>query len=103
MGSQKGALLNVGDIKKYSTELTYCDLILLYKEYKTKNGNLPTTDDCREENNLPDANIVRRILKNENVLYADFLYDLGKRKNNRRNVCDYNTYVNRFIEISKNK
>ena len=103
MGSQKGALLNVGDVKKYSTELTYCDLILLYKEYKTKNGNLPTTDDCREENNLPDANIVRRILKNENVLYADFLYDLGKRKNNRRNVCDYNTYVNRFIEISKNK
>ena len=103
MGSQKGILLNVGDIKKYSTELTYNDLMLLYKEYKIKNGNLPTTDDCREENNLPDANIVRRILKKESILYADFLYELGKRKNNRRNVCDYNTYVDRFIEISKNK
>ena len=33
MGSQKGVLLNVGDIKKYSTELTYNDLMLLYKEY----------------------------------------------------------------------
>ena len=103
MGSQKGILLKVGDIKKYSTELTYNDLMLLYKEYKIKNGNLPTTDDCREENNLPDANIVKRILKKESVLYADFLYELGKRKNNRRNVCDYNTYVDRFIEISKNK
>lgn len=103
MGSQKGVLLNVGNIQKYSTELNYSDLTLLYKDYERKNGVLPTTDDCIEENNLPDANIVKRILKNENVLYADFLYDLGKRKNNRRNVCDYNIYVDRFIRISKDK
>ena len=34
MGSQKGILLKVGDIKKYSTELTYNDLMLLHKADK---------------------------------------------------------------------
>lgn len=47
MGSQKGVLLNVGNTQKYSTELNYSDLVLLYKKYEKENGVLPTTDDCR--------------------------------------------------------
>ena len=96
----KAVLLNVNGVKKLTTEITYEDLIWLYKDFKKRNGRLPLTSEGLAKNNLPQQRIIKRILEVNNITYNDFMLSLGKVNHVRADVKNYDTYIKRFREVS---
>ena len=83
-------------------ELTYSDLIWLFREYINKTGAVPTQKECTTQNNLPHGRIIKHILNEANVTYNDFLNQFGKVKHVRTESKDYDLYLKRYKEVSLN-
>lgn len=66
--------LRVNDRDVKSTEVTYDDLITLYKQYIEKYGKVPTFDKCDSKHNMPQGRIITRVIKENNITYNDFLF-----------------------------
>jgi len=84
---------------KSLSDLTYEEVILLYKEFKEKSGKLPTIGELRIENNLPNYMNLKRILKENNINIEDFYIEVGS-KHYKSKIENYNLYIERFKEIS---
>ena len=94
--------LDVDGKKVLITEITYNDLIVLYKKFIDKNNRTPTLSECTSKNNLPQRKIINKILKDCNITYNDFLLQFGKVARVRTtDVHNYDNYVKRFIDICK--
>lgn len=95
--------LNVGNRKVLTTTVTYDDLIVLYKQYIEKYGEVPTFSSCDSKHNMPQGRIIKRIVENQGITYNDFLLQFGKVSHVRTESKDYDIYVKRFREVSDQK
>lgn len=95
-----GVRLKIGDNEKLSTKITYEDLIVLYKQFIYRYGEVPVYSKCDLRHNMPQGRIVNRILKENNITYNDFLLQFGKVSHVRTESMDYDIYVQRYKEIS---
>lgn len=74
----KAVYLDVGNRKVLATKITYNDLIILYKQYIEKYSSVPMLTQCSSKYNLPQAGIVKSVVKNEGISYNEFLLQFGK-------------------------
>lgn len=96
----KSVLLDVNGIKKSTTNITYDDLVWLYKSFEKTHGRLPKTSEGLAKNNLPQQRIIMRVLEENNVTYNDFMLSLGKVSHVRADVKNYTAYVERYKQVS---
>lgn len=54
--------LNVDGKKVLTTEITYEDLVMLYKQYIEKFNEVPVFSKCNLKNNMPQGRIINKIL-----------------------------------------
>ncbi len=92
--------LRVGDKMIDSTEITYEDLIILYRQFIDSHGHVPITKECTGENNMPQQRIINRVLKANHVTYKGFLGMFGKKSRARASVSDYMVFVEEFKAYS---
>lgn len=93
--------LKVADKEIKSTEITYNDLIILYKQYIKEFGEVPTYATCNSKHNMPQGRIITRVLRENNITYNDFLLQFGKVSHVRTEDNNYDVYVKRFIQTCK--
>lgn len=74
----KEVYLNIDDRKVLSLDVTYDDLIILFKQYIDKYGKVPTFDKCNAEHNMPSQNLIKKIVKNHGIEYKEFLLQFGE-------------------------
>ena len=98
----KVILLKVKNKEVETTKVTYEDLLILYKQYIEKYGDVPVYSKCDSKHNMPQGRIINRILRENNVTYNDFLLRFGKVSHVRTESKDYDAFVNRFKEVSLN-
>lgn len=91
--------LDVGGIKKLSTKINYEDLLILYKQYIELYNEIPISKYCNSKHNLPQNRIINKILKENNVLYKDFILNFGIKTHVRSNPCEYNEYLRKYKKI----
>lgn len=91
--------LNVDGKKVLTTEITYEDLVMLYKQYIEKFNEVPVFSKCTLKNNMPQGRIINKIISNKGITYNDFLLQFGKVSHVRTESKDYDYYVNRFIKL----
>lgn len=72
--------LKIGDRNIASSELTYDDLIELFKQFIKKENRTPSMMELSVDNNLPSYSKVQNILKNKNINYKEFCSLLGDNK-----------------------
>ena len=96
----KAVLLNINGNNKLTTEISYEDLVWLYKDFEQKNGRLPLTSEGLAKNNLPQQRIIKRILEENDITYNDFMLSLGKVGHVRADIKNYDAYIKRFKEVS---
>lgn len=77
-------MLLVNGVYKNPKDITYKDLVLLYKEYIDKYHIAPTSKTSTIENNLPHRVIINSILKENNLTHDKFLSFFGIMNNKRR-------------------
>lgn len=92
--------LQIGDRVVKSTEVTYEDLIELYRIFIQKFGHVPITTECTAANNLPQMRIINRVLRDQGVTYKDFLGIFGKKLHARASSADYDIFVAKFKKYS---
>jgi len=97
----RSSILNVNGKSVSLKELTYSDLVWLFNDYISKNGYVPTQKECKTANNLPHGRVINRILNEVNITYNDFLNQFGKVKHVRTESNDYDFYLDRYKQISK--
>ena len=95
--------LNVNGIMKETCEINIDDLRWLYKDYEKRNGKLPTTNDGKLCNNLPQQRIIKKIMEDNNISYNEFLLEFGKVYHARADVRYYDKYVEKFKKVCKTK
>ena len=66
-------LLNVVGRKIKATEITYDDLVILYRQFVNKYGVVPTYVLCDSKHNMPQGRIITRLLKENKITYNDFI------------------------------
>lgn len=98
--ARKDVVVNGKKMSSYSLDIS--DLVILFLEYRNKNGHLPTKHDCNMAGkNLPTAAALDYVLQEEGVAYREFIRDLGKRKNT--SLMDvgknYDVYIQRFKDV----
>ena len=98
MGQAK--LLDVAGRQVLTTEVTYDDLVILYKQYIEKYGEVPIFSKCDAKHNMPQGRIINRVIAEKGITYNDFLLQFGKVSHVRTESKDYDLYVKRFKEIS---
>lgn len=91
--------LNVDGKKVLTTEITYEDLVMLYKQYIEKFNEVPVFSKCNLKNNMPQGRIINKIISNKGITYNDFLLQFGKVSHVRTESKDYDYYVNRFKKL----
>lgn len=96
----KAVYLNVGNRKVLATKVTYEDLVILYKQYIEKYGEVPLFSKCDSKHNMPQGRIINRVIADKGVTYNDFLLQFGKVSHVRTESKNYGLYVKRFKEIS---
>lgn len=97
-------MLDVDGRQVRTTDVTYDDLVVLYKQFIKKNGRVPVTAEGLSKNNLPQGRIINKILKKAGVMYKDFILQFGKvAKVRTENPQDYDKYVQKFINICKQR
>lgn len=99
----KAILLNVNGRQVKTVDVTYDDLIWLYKDFEKRYGRLPTTNDGKAKYNMPQQRIIKRILEENNVTYNDFMNSLGKVKHVRTDNDNYDFYVERYKLLSNKR
>lgn len=77
-------MLFVNGKYKHPKDITYDDLILLYKEYISKYNIAPTSITSNINNNLPHRTIVNSILKEKGITHDEFLALFGLMDNRRK-------------------
>lgn len=92
--------LDVDNRKVLTTEVTYDDLVILYKQYIEKYGEVPIFSKCDMKHNMPQGRIINRIIADKGITYNDFLLQFGKVSHVRTESKDYDLYVKRFKEVS---
>lgn len=92
--------LIVGDKRVNTTDVTYEDLIILYKQYIDTYGEVPIFSRCDTKHNMPQGRIINRVISEKGITYNDFLLQFGKVSHVRTESKDYDIYVKRFKEIS---
>lgn len=95
--------LKVGKRTILSTELTYDDLKILYEQYIKKYCEVPIFSKCDLKHNMPQGRIINRILEENNVTYNDFLLQFGKVSHVRTESKNYDIFLEKYKEISKQK
>lgn len=88
--------LRVGDKTVRTTEITYDDLLLLYEQFISQHGHIPTAKECVGKNNLPQQRIVNKILKERNITYKDFIAIFGKTDHVRATNSDYDMFLDKY-------
>lgn len=66
-------ILKVGSKKVDSTELTYEDLEVLFKQYISKYGKPPRAEQYNGKYNLPCVSRIRTIVSSKGIAYETFL------------------------------
>lgn len=79
--------LKIGEKEVASINVTYEELIMLYKQYIEKYGEIPTSDKSDSKHNLPCRSCINKILKTQNMTHDKFLFSLGY-KNNKKKYND---------------
>lgn len=92
--------LLVGDKYVNTTEVTYDDLVILYKQYIEKYGEVPIFSKCDMKHNMPQGRIINRVIADKGITYNDFLLQFGKVSHVRTESKDYDLYVKRFKDVS---
>lgn len=77
-------MLCVNGVYKPQKDITYDDLVILYKEYIDKNKIAPTSIESTIENNLPNRKIINSILEKEGIIHDEFLALFGVLNGKRR-------------------
>lgn len=77
-------MLVVNGIYKHPKDITYEDLVSLYREYINKYKIAPTSTESNIENNLPHRSIVNSILKEKGITHDDFLCLFGVMNGKRK-------------------
>lgn len=96
----KTVLLKVGDKYIPSVEVTYDDLVILYKQYIDVYNEVPIYSKCDSKHNMPQGRIINRVLKENNITYNDFLLRFGKVSHVRTGSKDYDLYIDKFKKVS---
>ena len=91
----------VNGVSKKSGDLTLDDLIVLFSHFIKVNNRTPLMRECTIDNNLPQQRVINKILNDNNITYNDFMLVFGKSFNVKLKTSDYNYYVGRFKEVSK--
>ena len=91
--------LVVGDKRVNTTDVTYEDLIMLYKQYIDTYGEVPVFSKCDSKHNMPQGRIINRVIADKGITYNDFLLQFGKVSHVRTESKDYDAFVKRFKEI----
>lgn len=73
----KAIYLDVADRKVLTTQITYDDLVILYKQYIEKYGEVPTFSKCNSKHNMPQGRIINRVISEKGITYNDFLLQFG--------------------------
>ena len=92
--------LDVGGRQVLTTKVTYDDLVILYKQYIEKYGEVPIFSKCDAKHNMPQGRIINRVIADKGITYNDFLLQFGKVSHVRTESKDYDLYVKRFKEVS---
>lgn len=92
--------LDVDGRQVLTTEITYDDLVILYKQYIEKYGEVPIFSKCDAKHNMPQGRIINRVIADKGITYNDFLLQFGKVSHVRTESKDYDLYVKRFKEVS---
>ena len=92
----KTILLKVGNKYIPSVEVTYDDLVILYKQYIDVYNEVPIYSKCDSKHNMPQGRIINRVLKENNITYNDFLLQFGKVSHVRTQSKDYDLYIEKF-------
>lgn len=90
----------VGNRRVNTTDITYEDLIILYKQYIDVYGEAPVFSKCDIKHNMPQGRIINRVIAEEGITYNDFLLQFGKVSHVRTESKNYDFYVQRFKEVS---
>lgn len=96
----QGKFLDVSGRQVLTTEVTYDDLVILYKQYIEKYGEVPIFSKCDTKHNMPQGRIINRVIADKGITYNDFLLQFGKVSHVRTESKDYNLYVKRFKKVS---
>lgn len=96
----KAVYLDVDGRKVLTTEVTYDDLVTLYKQYIEKYGEVPLYSKCDSKHNMPQGRIINRVIADKGITYNDFLLQFGKVSHVRTESKNYDLYVERFKEVS---
>jgi hypothetical protein len=96
----KTILLKVGNKYIPSVEVTYDDLVILYKQYIDVYNEVPIYSKCDSKHNMPQGRIINRVLKENNITYNDFLLQFGKVSHVRTQSKDYDLYIEKFKKVS---
>lgn len=88
--------LNVDGRTVLTTDVTYKDLVWLFKDYEKKYGRIPTGKEYLSKYNLPQQRIINRVLKENNITFSEFMLELGKVSHVRCNACDYDLYLEKY-------
>ena len=59
--------LKVGEKEILSTDVSYNDLLVLYKQYIDTYGEVPTSKTCDFKHNMPQYRIIKNVLKNNPI------------------------------------
>lgn len=81
-GGEKTLLIN--GTYKFPKDVTYDDLIILYKEYINKFNKAPTSSECTIKNNLPHRAIINDLLNKKGISHNDFLNTFGITDNRQK-------------------
>lgn len=73
----KAVYLDVDGRKVLTTEVTYDDLVTLYKQYIEKYGEVPNYKVCDSKHNMPQGRIITKIFNNKNITRDEFLKQFG--------------------------
>lgn len=92
--------LTVGNKRINTTDVTYEDLVILYKQYIDTYGEVPIYSKCDAKHNMPQGRIINRVIAEKGITYNDFLLQFGKVCHVRTGNRDYDIYVKKFKEVS---
>lgn len=94
--------LNINGKTVLSTQVTYDDLVILYQQFIGKHDRVPSTAECTAANNLPQGRIIKRVLKEADVTYNDFLVQFGTKCRIRtENTDKYNFLFKNLLQSAK--
>lgn len=91
------ALLNVNGVLIHANELSYQDLVWLYRDFIERNGTVPKTSDGKTKNNLPQCRIIKKILVDNKITYNDFMLQFNNSYHVRSQPNNYNYYIERYL------